>query len=283
MEYFEVDIFDDEGIKKLIHESSSMEEIPKIQNTMMGDKNSDIGIVLQHGFVGTNIEMMYIANEIAKKGYRVCLPVLPGHGINYQAMNDYVFEDWIAQTKEGIEVLRSEKEGRKIILGGHSIGGCISLHISTQDHDILGVFTMATPTRYNYIIRKFGLMMYKIVPGLRIKYRPFIFYDKSFKKHPYVKFLNKNYGSVNVHVLGQVLKLMDHVYESMDEVTVPVKIIVSPKDKTIPKKSAYELYKLIKSTVKSVVYVYKAYHLITIDEDRGKVARSVIEFLEDFN
>jgi carboxylesterase len=283
MDYFEVDIFDDNAIEKLIHGASSMMEIPKIQNSLMGDAGSEIGIVLQHGFVGTNIEMMYIANELAKNGYRVCLPVLPGHGINYQAMNDYIFEDWIAQTKEGIEVLRREKNGRKIILGGHSIGGCISLHISTLDDDIEGVFTMATPTRYNYLIRKFGLMIYKVAPRLRIKYRPFIFYDKSFKKHPYVKFLNENYGSVNVHVLGQVLKLMDFVYETIDEVTVPVRIIVSPKDKTIPKKSSYELYKQIKSTDKSVEHVYKAYHLITIDEDRDKVAESVLDFISQFN
>ncbi len=283
MDYFEVEIFGEEAIQKLIHGSSSMEEIPKIQNTLMGDPASEIGIVIQHGFVGTNIEMMYIANEIAKKGYRVCIPLLPGHGVNYQAMNDFSFEDWIAKTKEGIEVLRSEKKGRRIILGGHSIGGCISLLISTQDDGIEGVFTMATPTRYHYIIRKIGLMMYKFIPRLRIKYRPFIFYDKSFKKHPYVKFLNENYGSVNVHVLGQVLKLMDHVYESIDEVTVPVRIIVSPKDRTIPKKSAYRLYKNIKSTEKSLTYVYKAYHLITIDEDRDKVATSVIEFLANFN
>lgn len=279
MDYVEVDIFDSDAIHKLIHGSSSMEEIPKIQNTLMGDAGSEVGIVLQHGFVGSNIEMMYIANELAKNGYRVCLPLLPGHGINYKAMNGPTFKDWINQTKGGIEVLRREKEGRRIFLGGHSIGGGISLLISTQDDGIEGVFTMATPARYPYIVRKLGLMIAKIVPRLRIKYRPFKFYDKSFKQHPYVKFLNKNYGSVNTYVLGEVLKLMDYVHESLGEVTVPVIIIVSPKDKTIPKKSAYRLYKQIGSTIKSVEHVYKAYHLITIDEDRDKVAESVIQFL----
>ncbi|NDF43604.1 MAG: hypothetical protein EB137_03350, partial [Actinobacteria bacterium] len=46
--------------------------------------NSHIGVILVHGFTGSPASMRPFANFLNKKGYRVTVPLIPGHGSRWQ-------------------------------------------------------------------------------------------------------------------------------------------------------------------------------------------------------
>ena len=278
--YQELGAFDTDNVVKMFFESKSLDDLPEIADTLIGDKDAKIGIVLQHGFIGSNLEMLFIGDLLAKSGYRVCLPVLPGHGKDFHELHKESYQNWLTKTEEGIQLLLDEKEDREIILIGHSLGGSLSLIHASKRDDIKAVVTLATPTEYPFFINAIGLFFAKIFGKMKLPYRDFKFGDERLHDHPYVEWLTENYGKVTAYILGEVIKLLRETSESLDKVTVPTLIIASTMDKTIPKDSSYELYRNIKSEIKEVKYFKDSYHIIIADNDKEEVAQTILEFIQ---
>ena len=62
MQFQELSAFSEHEVDRLLYESKSLEEFPDFGDTLMGDKEADTGLVLQHGFIGSNLDMLYIAD-----------------------------------------------------------------------------------------------------------------------------------------------------------------------------------------------------------------------------
>lgn len=281
MKFFELDILEEERIEYLFKEPKSMKEIPIIQPTVMGDPKSNISIIFQHGFIGANIDFLYIANFFAKSGYRCFLPILPGHGRDWKYLHLSTHKEWMSSLTEVIDMALEENPLRAIILCGHSLGGTISLFQATHDKRINGVITIAAPINYTKPIHWLSRIIAKISPSFKVKYKEFKFADKHLMTHPYILDIRKRFPYVTAHTLKEVISLLDVVRSQLDEVMVPVLIIHSKKDRTVPPWNSSGIYKKISSDKKEIHKYKQSYHIIVADYDKLRLIGDISNFIKN--
>lgn len=97
-------------------------------------------IMLFHGFTACPQQFYSIAEEFSKYGYRVYIPLLPGHGIEKSSEKEYralptlnnaekTFDAFIAQMEQ---IMITETSSEKII-GGLSLGGMLATRAITRE------------------------------------------------------------------------------------------------------------------------------------------------------
>jgi carboxylesterase len=96
----------------------------------MGSNNSDVGILLIHGFTASPAEMRPMAEYLAGQGFRSKGIVLPGHGTRVEDMWKVKGEDWITAVEKAYEELA--KECRHVFLAGVSLGAVLSCHVALR-------------------------------------------------------------------------------------------------------------------------------------------------------
>ena len=102
-----------------------MSLINEKENVMKGaeeyfHKGSDIGVLVIHGFTGTPQSVRYLAEQIAKQGYTVLVPILSGHGTAVEELETFTYHDWIRDVETGWERLKGMCN--KIFVIGFSMG-----------------------------------------------------------------------------------------------------------------------------------------------------------------
>jgi esterase/lipase len=83
------------------------------------------GVLLVHGFLSSPYLMRSLADDFVKEDFLVRAVLLPGHGTDYQELDHYTWQDWLATVRFGYETLVQECE--EIYLCGFSIGATLSL------------------------------------------------------------------------------------------------------------------------------------------------------------
>jgi carboxylesterase len=81
------------------------------------------------------------------------------------------------------------------------------------------------------------------------------------------------------HGLYQVHRMIRQIKKVLPQIQTPVTIFHSTEDDMTSLRSADYLYKHIGSNHKSTVLLHDSYHMITLDNDRDKVANHIIMLL----
>ncbi|MCY3413407.1 MAG: alpha/beta fold hydrolase [Candidatus Heimdallarchaeota archaeon] len=277
MEYTEMQPYSDDEIAQILT-SSSMEEFPPIKPYIMGDPKHKVGIVLQHGFIGSPLDWVYLASYLSKS-YRVILPLLPGHGEHARFLHGVNYEQWINSTNHAIEHLKYELEGRMIVLVGHSLGGSISLVIASRRNDVAGLVTLSSPVQYNILKRSLVKILGIIAGKKYYLYSTFIFHDESMYNNPYILFLDAYFHRVTFSTLRQLMLLLDKSLASLPEISVPYLNMHSIHDETVPYSNAQNIMERITSNRKTHIKLDKSYHVIIADTDKFRVREEVSKFI----
>ncbi len=272
------EIVDADEITQLFFSSKSVDEFPDRVDTVMGDPQSDIGIVFQHGFIGSPLELLYIANSLADK-YRIVLPLLPGHGNHAREMHGINYQQWIDKTEEAIEFLKNEKEGRTIILMGHSLGGAISIILAAKRDDISAIIPLAAPVKFGFLKRNMIKILSLLFGNKFIEYSEFLFHDTRLLENPLIKDLEKNFAKVSISTLNEVIKLVDKAGSLLNEIKIPIFILHSKYDETVPVSNAYHIYEKVNLDNKRIKIYDKSYHIIVADTDKEQVVHDIKDFL----
>ncbi len=264
--------------KRRIKTIRTLEDYPPLGDTILGEKKSNVGIVFQHGFIGTNIENLYIANFLANAGYRILLPLLPGHGQNSDELRKYSWRDWLDKHGQAISYLQNEKSGRKIVLIGHSMGGTVSLINSARMQDIAAVVTLGSPVRFPLSLRIFINLLGRT--GLRFNYHDFHFADLSLLENPLVKYIQNNYGRMYFKSTRDVLKICQLAYNSLLGIRCPILVVASKNDKTVPIYNASLILNGVSSTKKEYLELEQTGHVMVADLEKDTIAQAILAFLE---
>jgi len=108
---------------------------------LVGD--DEVGVVLVHGFTGTPYEVRYLGVELARDGFTVRAPLLPGHGTSIDDLDRTRWEDWAEAVERAVDALRV-RCGRVAVVG-QSLGGLLALHVGSQRKDVFAVGSLAAP------------------------------------------------------------------------------------------------------------------------------------------
>jgi carboxylesterase len=81
-----------------------------------------------------------------------------------------------------------------------------------------------------------------------------------------------------VSLLAELHRLVAHLEPRLPRVTCPVQVIQARQDDMSSLKNAERIRDRVGSARKEIVYLEDSYHVITADQERGKVAQSMFDF-----
>lgn len=99
------------------------------------------GVLLTHGLSDSPCFMRHLAAFFQREGFRVMVPLLPGHGTQPGDLLDARWQEWAKTVRYGADCLSAEVD--ELYLAGFSAGGALSLLHSAQDDRVRGLFLFA--------------------------------------------------------------------------------------------------------------------------------------------
>ncbi|MEO6876499.1 MAG: alpha/beta fold hydrolase [Opitutaceae bacterium] len=253
-------------------------------------------ILLIHGLTGTPNELRFIAWFFHSHGYTVSCPRLANHGRSMRVLQATRWEDFYASVKAAYDRL---KPGHELVFaGGLSMGALLALLLA-EDHPggVAGVSCLS-PTLfydgwnvpwYHFLLRLApwtGLQdnfFFKEEPpyGLkseRLRERVHQFYaNSSFEDlHDVDRF---GYPYFPVRQLTELRHLVRELRGRLGDVRCPCQVIQARHDDVSSVRNAVYIHNHVASLQKEIVYLENSYHVITADQERGRVANAMLDFI----
>lgn len=229
--------------------------------------NSDIGVLVIHGFTSTTSSMMYLAQKFADSGYNVELPPLKGHGTKWDDMNNVSYQDWIDDVENAYNILR--QRSNIIFVCGLSMGGALALHLAEQHSEIKGLIIINNALIFTNPKFLFVPILQHILP-----YVPAVAGD--IKKPDTVEIA---YTKTSIKAVNQMLKLLKITKNNLNKIKMPALIFKSRDDHVIPIKSATYTLNNISSKDKELIWLKNSYHVAPLDNDKELIAEKSLEFI----
>jgi carboxylesterase len=226
------------------------------------------GCLLIHGFTSTPAEMWELGEKLNKEeGYTVLGVRLSGHGTDVEDMEKSQYRDWIKSVEEGYQ--RLKKICTKVYVIGHSMGGVLALYLA-ENHAVDKVITLSPA-----LVTKSKAAKYAGIAKYFMRYTEWGPEERPIEETKYLL----GYNKVPLKSVQELNRLQRAIKGELKKISNPILIIYSSKDNAIDEKGI----KLIEDNVSSVkvekVILNKCGHNITIECEKEKVFKDVIEFL----
>ncbi|MHA1203309.1 MAG: alpha/beta hydrolase [Candidatus Heimdallarchaeaceae archaeon] len=236
-------------------------------------KDNNTAILLIHGFTGTHYEMVPLEEFLVSKGYYVKNITLPGHETTIEDMATTKWEKWVKYAQNQLKDLCEDYE--KVFIGGLSMGGAITLYLGAKNPNIAGIIVMAAP----YKPVDWRMLVVRILPiHIFYKYKKIIetgWEDlDSLKSH-------RAYGIYPLRSIAELHKLLVKVKKLVPRISVPILVIQSQKDLSIPTKFPNWIYTNVESSDKELEWIEKGGHVIPKDAGRFQLFEIIEKWLEN--
>lgn len=233
-----------------------------------GDDGGDVGVLLCHGFTGSPASLRPWAERLAAEGLRVELPLLPGHGTNWQEMNGTTFDDWLGAVSTALTDMR--RRCGTVVVGGLSMGGALTLRLAQLHPDQVDGIVLVNPS------------VMGLKPALRIV--PVL-------KHlvASVKGVTDDIAQPGRTELGYTrtpLKAVDALRKGwavtrrdLALVRMPVLLLHSRVDHVVEPENSQLILDSISSTDVTEIVLERSYHVATLDYDAELIFDESVAFV----
>jgi carboxylesterase len=236
-------------------------------------EESSHGVLLLHGFGDTPQTLSLLAKRLAKSGYAVLAPLLPGHGRNVAVFSHSRAEEWIDSARESLEKMQRRYE--RVSLVGLSMGAALSVIIAAGASSIASVVLIAPYVGMPPLIRAaasthwlWGRLAGEINARNSRSIRDHIEREK-----------NLAYGATTGRALFQLLRVVRRARKALGDVRSPTLIILSREDPRVaPAVGEFALQRL-GAVEKKLIWTEGAGHVITVDYGRERVFTQVVAWL----
>lgn len=249
-------------------------------------------MLLFHGLTGAPAELQAISRALRRSGYAVETPMLPGHGVDEKTLVKTGWKDWLGAAEA--ELIRlSDAEGGPIFVGGLSMGAVLALALAQRHPErVKGLAILAVTLRYDGFncpsYASWLLPLGAKTPAIRL-YRfmerpPYGVKDVRMR----AKIEEMMFSGVSTDAglpfmpgrsLAENLKLVSMVEARLADVYAPALIVHSVEDDVTDIKNAKRLAASVSGPV-TTLFLEDSYHLVTVDQERVKVAQATIAFFD---
>jgi carboxylesterase len=230
----------------------------------------DIGCLLLHGFTSSPAEMQELAASLRAQGYRLHLPVLPGHAATPDALLEVSYRDWLNTAEAAFRHLQNET--RKQIVIGLSLGGALALHLAAN-LVFSGVVALAPALRVPKW-QEYGAYLMGAMLRTRRKGRGPDVNDR------HGRALVESYNEYPYSALYEVFNLQRFVRKELEQIKMPVLLIHSRRDHVVPLTNLQFIAARVKSTHLEKMVVAESYHVLTVDRDREQIFQRIHAFIQ---
>ena len=232
-------------------------------------EGNQIGVLLSHGFTGTTQSMRFIAEQLHEEaGFTVLGPRLTGHGTKPEEMARASAEQWIRDVESSLEQL--QRRCSKVYMGGLSMGGTLTLYMAAMHSDVIAGALPVNPAVFlnspDLASLAYMADAPATVPGV----------GSDIKKPGETELV---YPVVPVPAIRQLYALMAVTKELLPRVIFPTMIFTSTEDHVVSPDNGPYIMEHIGAQEKRLVWLENSYHVATLDHDKERIAREMIDFI----
>jgi carboxylesterase len=229
----------------------------------------EIGILLVHGFTGAPKEMRTMGEYLAAHGKTVLGIRLPGHATQPADMPRVRWADWLHAVEDGYHLLHSA--GRQVFIMGLSMGGILTLTAAAR-LPVKGAVAMSTP----YALPDDPRLAYVqyLTPFLpTVPKGPPDWHDQAMAQE------HVEYPAFPTRSLAELRDLVEVMRQSLPKISVPVLLVHSHADGSVPPENPQRIYDQLGTTDKSILWLEQSGHVVTRDQEREKVFEAALAFV----
>jgi len=125
-------------LEKIVVGNSPFELFPAADLAQGRDKPFRRGILLTHGLSDSPYHMRHLAAFFQRNGFRVMVPLLPGHGTQPGDLLEVNWQEWAKTVAYGADCMAAEAD--ELFLAGFSAGAALSVLHASGDERVRGLF-----------------------------------------------------------------------------------------------------------------------------------------------
>lgn len=260
--------------------------------------NNGKAVLLIHGITGTPSEMRYIGRMLHKAGFTVFCNTLPRHCGTLGELKKVTWREIADACIEDFKRLKAEYN--KVFIAGISMGALVALHIAHEfPEDVAGIIAFAPTLFYDgWALHKGKIVMETLwhLPFIRNRVNiregwPYGLKDEYLRDNIERFYRNARAGEFDKKVvmfgspffpvacLYQHHLLTDVVKKELKHIKNPILIMHAREDDMTSIKNAQYLLSNIGSPDKNLIVLEDSYHMITIDNEKEKVASEAVKFV----
>jgi carboxylesterase len=231
-------------------------------------KNGPLGVLVLHGFTGNPTSMRSLAERLARGGFSVELPRLPGHGTSVEDMMTTSWADWSSAALAAYDELALRSS--KVAVVGLSMGGGLTAYIGERRDPAALVFI-------NPVVMKSGD---ELVDGLKELIDSGLSSIESIGSD--IKKEGAAEASYAATPLGCVLSLFEglvEVHRDLGKISAPSLLLSSREDHVVTSDNGDEVVANSSGSVQRI-WLENSYHVATLDNDQEIVESSTLVFLD---
>lgn len=244
-------------------------------------RGADTGVLLMHGISASPHEVRWLGEYLREQGLTVYGVRAAGHGADFRDLSRMYWEDWYLSGLDGYHLLRTHCE--RVVVAGMSMGGLLAL-LMASELETAGVVAMAAPLRLPTERQMRRARWYKRLR--RFLYMP----DRSSFPQRILEHQAEDgkpvigrvrYDMWATQAIEELYEVMTVVREHLDRVTVPVLLIYSQSDPTVPFGNMDYLQARLGSRHIETMTLQQSGHILTQDQERKAVFERVAQFVGD--
>jgi len=252
-------------------------------------------VILIHGLTGTPNEMSFLANRLNRGGFTVSCPRLANHDRSLKVLKDTTWQDFYETVRQ--VYFKAREHSDTIFVSGLSMGALLALLLADEFQEAIAGVSCLSPTLFYdgwnspwyrcflsaaYWSQAHRILYFQESPPYGIK-------NEAIRKKVHEHFSKVNedncsdidrygYPLFPVSSLRQLELLVRHLKKRLPSVHSPVQIIQAKEDDMTSVRNARFIYDQVSSKDKEIVLLDDSYHIITADQERGKVLASMQRF-----
>ncbi len=231
--------------------------------------NGRVGVLISHGFTGSPASVTPWGEYLAKQGYAVSVPRLPGHGTSWQDMNTTTWVDWYAEITRAFEALSNQVD--TVVVCGLSMGGGLALRLAADNPDRVAGLVLVNPAVGSARLDVKLLPVIKhLLPSL-----PGIANDI---KKPGIE--EYGYARTPLRAADSMFQGYKVLRNDLHRVTCPVVLFRSAEDHVVDPSSARTILSSLGSSDVREVMLENSYHVATLDNDAPAIFEGSAEFIQ---
>jgi len=235
-------------------------EVPKLMEGaepfgFEGDA-AETGVLVVHGFTSTPQSVRPWAEHLAKSGWTVLAPRLPGHGTTLADFAASTSEEWVGEAEMSLDGLFEHCS--KVFLCGMSMGGTIALDLAARHGDRVAGVVAINPSVYSEDPRARLAPLLGRLP-FSVKGIGSDIADPSQRELCYPR--------TPLRAAAQLLALQNDVKGKLDRVNAPLVLFGSRQDHVVPPGNTSYVAEHVSSKHVEVVWLDRSYHVATLDYD----------------
>jgi len=234
-------------------------------------EGNDVGILLLHGGGGgTAADLKPMAEFLHNEGgYTVRVPLLTGFGTSPEDLKETKISDWMNDLD--VEFNFMTQKVKKVIVGGHSFGGVLTLYLgATKNPD--GIFTISAPFGVQKFLRRIlsnirhlgGYMPLQKEEAERETDGAWVGYDK----YPMTTGI-------------RIIRMKNKFIKYHPQITCPALLIQGRLDSQIQPSSMEKIYNLISSENKKKLWLENSDHSILKMADEELLFTEILNFIKE--